>query len=69
VADKIPAREEVMELARANRLVLPEPYFSELVEAYGHVNTMLTRFRTCQTPPGDMEQVFIPVPASREGAS
>jgi hypothetical protein len=69
MTDKISEREAVMELARANRLVLPEPYFDELVEAYSHVNTMLMRFRTCQTPPGDMEQVFVPAPASREGTS
>ncbi|MFC3705020.1 hypothetical protein ACFOOL_09645 [Devosia honganensis] len=62
----LPSRETVAALAAANDMLLPEPYFGELVEAYGHVNAMLTRFRRCQTAPGEMEQVFVPMPAAKE---
>jgi hypothetical protein len=59
--NNIPSREEIATLARSNGLDLPEPYFSELVEAYGHVYTLLVRMRTNSSTAGDIAHVFDPV--------
>ena len=63
MADTTPApdRDDVVALARSAGLALPEPYLSELIEAYGHVHAMLERQRRSQVPSGEPAHVFVPL--------
>lgn len=52
-------REEVRVLARQAGLDLPEPYFEELLSAYGHLAQMVARLRRDYPHAAEPAHVFV----------
>ncbi|MXQ14463.1 hypothetical protein [Microvirga makkahensis] len=64
-------REELVILAKNAGLNLPEEYFPDLVDAYGHVQEMLARLHRGRARGDEPAHVFVPktfLPAGEQPA-
>lgn len=64
-----PTREEVAVLAKQAGLDLPEPYFEELVSAYGHLRQMVARISRDRPRGDEPAHVFVAATFGRDGTA